>query len=257
MDGTTGGALTRPPQGVAGAVLLLGVVLAGAAPLIPLAVLVSRYEPELLPLFVVPMAVLVAAWRIARDRARDQLTDPLTGLPNRHALLLAAQEAILEHEAEDGYSVGLILLDLDRFRSLNDTLGHAAGDRLLVHIGRRLHRVLRGATGSPRPAADPARATDPPDGAVPGTGFGEPVPGRLEPLGPTGRCPTRGPDGLAPSARWAPPTAAGRPRNYWPTCRPPPSAAAARWWPGWAATSSPCCCPASGGPTPWSGWPKR
>ncbi|MEV0537007.1 bifunctional diguanylate cyclase/phosphodiesterase [Kitasatospora sp. NPDC050463] len=146
MDRTTGGAPTRPPQGVAGAVLLLGVLLAGAAPLIPLAVLVYRYEPELLPLFAVPLAVLVAAWRIARDRARDQLTDPLTDLPNRQALLLAAQEAIAEHE--QGYSVGLILLDLDRFRSLNDTLGHTAGDRLLVHIARRLHRALRsGASG--------------------------------------------------------------------------------------------------------------
>ena len=141
MDRTTGGTPTRPPQGVAGAVLLLGVVLAGAAPLIPLAVLVYRYEPELLPLFAVPLAVLVAAWRIARDRARDQLTDPLTDLPNRHALLLAAQEAIADHG--DDYSVGLILLDLDRFRSLNDTLGHTAGDRLLVHIARRLHRALR------------------------------------------------------------------------------------------------------------------
>ncbi|MBV6699293.1 bifunctional diguanylate cyclase/phosphodiesterase [Kitasatospora aureofaciens] len=149
MDRTTGGAPTRPPQGVAGAVLLLGVLLAGAAPLIPLAVLVYRYEPELLPLFAVPLAVLVAAWRIARDRARDQLTDPLTDLPNRQALLLAAQEAIAEHE--HGYSVGLILLDLDRFRSLNDTLGHTAGDRLLVHIARRLHRALRsgGPAGSP------------------------------------------------------------------------------------------------------------
>ncbi len=153
MDRTTGGAPTRPPQGVAGAVLLLGVLLAGAAPLIPLAVLVGRHEPELLPLFAVPLAVLVAAWRIARDRARDQLTDPLTDLPNRHALLLAAQEAIAEHQGEEGYSVGLILLDLDRFRSLNDTLGHAAGDRLLVHIGRRLHRVLRG--GQPAPGAGP------------------------------------------------------------------------------------------------------
>lgn len=141
MDRTTGGAPTRPPQGVAGAVLLLGVLLAGAAPLIPLAVLVYRYEPELLPLFAVPLAVLVAAWRMARDRARDQLTDPLTNLPNRQALLIAAQEAIADHG--DGYSVGLILLDLDRFRSLNDTLGHTAGDRLLVHIARRLHRALR------------------------------------------------------------------------------------------------------------------
>ncbi|MDH6704927.1 putative signal transduction protein with EAL and GGDEF domain [Kitasatospora sp. MAA19] len=149
MDRTTGGAPTRPPQGVAGAVLLLGVLLAGAAPLIPLAVLVYRYEPELLPLFAVPLAVLVAAWRIARDRARDQLTDPLTDLPNRQALLMAAQEAIAERA--DGYSVGLILLDLDRFRSLNDTLGHTAGDRLLVHIARRLHRALR--SGGPAGSA--------------------------------------------------------------------------------------------------------
>lgn len=132
---------------MAGAVLLLGVVLAGAAPLIPLAVLVYRYEPELLPLFAVPLAVLVAAWRIARDRARDQLTDPLTDLPNRQALLIAAQEAIAQHDGEDGYSVGLILLDLDRFRSLNDALGHTAGDRLLVHIARRLHRALRSGPG--------------------------------------------------------------------------------------------------------------
>ncbi|MFD7640391.1 putative bifunctional diguanylate cyclase/phosphodiesterase [Kitasatospora sp. NPDC059795] len=147
MDRTTGGAPTRPPQGMAGAVLLFGVLLAGAAPLIPLAVLVYRYEPELLPLFAVPLAVLVAAWRIARDRARDQLTDPLTDLPNRQALLIATQEALAAHEGEPDYSVGLILLDLDRFRSLNDALGHTAGDRLLVHIARRLHRALRSGTG--------------------------------------------------------------------------------------------------------------
>ncbi|GAA1237791.1 hypothetical protein GCM10009665_29880 [Kitasatospora nipponensis] len=166
MDRSTGGALTRPPQGVAGAVLLLGVLLAGAAPLIPLAVLVSRHEPELLPLFAVPLAVLVAAWRIARDRARDQLTDPLTGLPNRHALLLAAQEAIADHQDEADYSVGLILLDLDRFRSLNDTLGHAAGDRLLVHIGRRLHRVLRGGHLDPTGPIKGAPAAAAPSGAA-------------------------------------------------------------------------------------------
>ncbi|GAA5011149.1 hypothetical protein GCM10025734_55480 [Kitasatospora paranensis] len=155
MDRTTGGAPTRPPQGVAGAVLLLGVLLAGAAPLIPLAVLVYRYEPELLPLFTVPLAVLVAAWRIARDRARDQLTDPLTDLPNRQALLLAAQDAIARHDGDDGYSVGIILLDLDRFRSLNDALGHTAGDRLLVHIARRLHRALRTGQGrAGRPGRD-------------------------------------------------------------------------------------------------------
>lgn len=140
-------ASTRPPQGLTGAALLLGILLAGAAPLIPLAVLVGQHEAELLPLFTVPLAVLVAAWRIARDRARDQLTDPLTGLPNRQALLLAARAAITEGGSvpptEPIGRVGLILLDLDRFRSLNDTLGHAAGDRLLVQISQRLHDALQ------------------------------------------------------------------------------------------------------------------
>ncbi|WP_327069035.1 bifunctional diguanylate cyclase/phosphodiesterase [Kitasatospora sp. NBC_01250] len=209
MDRTTGGALTRPPQGVAGAVLLLGVLLAGAAPLIPLAVLVSRHEPELLPLFAVPMAVLVAAWRIARDRARDQLTDPLTGLPNRHALLLAAQESIAEHEAEEGYSVGLILLDLDRFRSLNDTLGHAAGDRLLVHIGRRLHRVLRGGQLDARPGLPGAGPGTAPPAPATATGYGAAPTARLDlgavpppPAGPFAAAPpgTGSPAGPYPSA---------------------------------------------------------
>ncbi|WP_229758830.1 putative bifunctional diguanylate cyclase/phosphodiesterase [Peterkaempfera bronchialis] len=154
-----------PLHGVTGAALLLGILLAGAAPLIPLAILVARYEAELLPLFAVPLAVLVAAWRIARDRARDQLTDPLTGLANRQALLLAARAAIAEGSSVPPPApvgrVGLILLDLDRFRSLNDTLGHAAGDRLLVQISHRLHAAL--SSGELLPGAVPGgrRGSDP------------------------------------------------------------------------------------------------
>ncbi|MFJ6213117.1 putative bifunctional diguanylate cyclase/phosphodiesterase [Streptomyces sp. NPDC092296] len=162
MDKYSRGASTHPPQGVTGATLLLGILLAGAAPLIPLAVLVGQQEAALLPLFTVPLAVLVAAWRIARDRARDQLTDPLTRLPNRQALLLAARAAITGGAGPSG-RVGLILLDLDRFRSLNDTLGHAVGDRLLVQISHRLHAALSSGGLLPGPAAPNARrhADDP------------------------------------------------------------------------------------------------
>ncbi|MFF4649931.1 bifunctional diguanylate cyclase/phosphodiesterase [Streptacidiphilus sp. ASG 303] len=158
----------HPAQGLTGAALLLGILLAGAAPLIPLALLVGRYEAELLPLFAVPLAVLVAAWRIARDRARDQLTDPLTGLPNRQALLLAARAAIADGStappADPAGRVGLILLDLDRFRSLNDTLGHSAGDRLLVQISRRLHAALSSGgllPAEPRTGRGRRRSDDP------------------------------------------------------------------------------------------------
>ena len=135
---------------------LVGVLAAGAVPLLPLALLVIRSAPQLLPLFAVPLAVLYAAWRIARERVRDQETDSLTGLANRGALLRAAREAIGSgvgsgvgsgHEGHAGQGrerrwVALVLFDLDRFRSLNDTLGHAAGDRLLVQVGTRLRRAV-------------------------------------------------------------------------------------------------------------------
>ena len=119
------------------AAVFIGVLAAGAAPLLPLVLLTTQHAPQLLPLFAVPLAVLFAAWRIARERIRDQATDPLTGLANRDSLLRAAREAIgrasTAHASGtfDGGRVALILFDLDRFRSLNDTLGHAVGDRLV------------------------------------------------------------------------------------------------------------------------------
>lgn len=60
------------------------------------------------------------------------MTDALTGLGNRRALQAALSGV------EDGAEVALVVLDLDRFKAVNDTLGHAAGDELLVELGRRL-----------------------------------------------------------------------------------------------------------------------
>ncbi|MBC3844070.1 bifunctional diguanylate cyclase/phosphodiesterase [Streptacidiphilus sp. 4-A2] len=129
------------------AAVLVGVLVAGGAPMLPLALLAARHAPQLLPLFAVPLAVFYGAWRIARQRCRDQETDALTGLANRAALLWAAREAIGAEPAPAGERrranrVALVLFDLDRFRSLNDTLGHAAGDRLLVQVGTRLRRAV-------------------------------------------------------------------------------------------------------------------
>jgi diguanylate cyclase (GGDEF)-like protein/PAS domain S-box-containing protein len=69
--------------------------------------------------------------------------DELTGLPNR--LLFADRFAqTLDHVRRTGKTVALLFLDLDRFKTINDTLGHATGDRLLQDVTERLCQSLRG-----------------------------------------------------------------------------------------------------------------
>ncbi|GDY45723.1 hypothetical protein SANT12839_066050 [Streptomyces antimycoticus] len=106
---------------------------------------VAGDTPLLLPLFAVPLVALDSTLWIARVRAEEQLRDPLTGLPNRQWLLERTWTALDESERA-GTRTALVLLDLDRFRSVNDTLGHLAGDRLLLQIAERLRLALpRGA----------------------------------------------------------------------------------------------------------------
>ena len=68
--------------------------------------------------------------------------DALTGLPNRHTLLEFLARALAD--AGDGKTrVAVLFLDLDRFKQVNDTLGHAAGDVLLTHAAERIRRNVR------------------------------------------------------------------------------------------------------------------
>ncbi|MDP9438343.1 MAG: GGDEF domain-containing protein, partial [Actinomycetota bacterium] len=77
-------------------------------------------------------------WRESEKPLRYQaLHDPLTGLPNR-ALLVERLGRALTRTERHGWRVAVLFMDLDNFKVVNDSLGHKAGDRLLVEVGRRL-----------------------------------------------------------------------------------------------------------------------
>jgi diguanylate cyclase (GGDEF)-like protein len=84
------------------------------------------------------------AQRVANEaRVRHQAYhDPLTGLPNRASFVEHLDEAI-RRSKRFGWSLGLMFLDLDRFKRVNDSLGHEAGDELLRVAARRLQGAIR------------------------------------------------------------------------------------------------------------------
>ncbi len=129
---------------------VVGVALLAIAPLI---CVVAIARPVLLPLFAVPLIALDSSLWFARARAEEQLRDPLTGLPNRQWLLERTWTALDEAE-QVGARTALMLIDLDRFRSVNDTLGHLAGDRLLLQIAERLRLALPRGAGAARLGGD-------------------------------------------------------------------------------------------------------
>jgi diguanylate cyclase (GGDEF)-like protein len=118
--------------------VMIAVALLGISPLV---VVVAAATPVLLPLFAVPLIGLDSTLWIARRRAEEQLRDPLTGLPNRQWLLERIWSTLAD-AGRNGSRSALVLIDLDRFRSVNDTLGHMAGDRLLLQIAERLRAAL-------------------------------------------------------------------------------------------------------------------
>jgi len=96
---------------------------------------------------VVAVASHLAAIAIDRDRVQGELLHQarhhqLTGLPNRHSILEVLDRA-LGRARSNRSTLAVMVIDLDRFKVVNDSLGHAAGDRLLVGFGDRLSNLVR------------------------------------------------------------------------------------------------------------------
>jgi diguanylate cyclase (GGDEF)-like protein/PAS domain S-box-containing protein len=80
-------------------------------------------------------------------------SDRLTALPNRFSLEQRLQSAVASAR-EDGSRFALLFLDLDRFKAINDTMGHGAGDEVLREVASRLQKCVRGADFIARPGGD-------------------------------------------------------------------------------------------------------
>ena len=121
--------------------IVVNLVLFGTAPLV--AVAIAQGSALLVVLFAFPLAAIYANAAISVQREHQAHHDELTGLPNRKLLTLRL-DSTLAQAASSGTKVAFLLLDLDRgLKEVNDTLGHAVGDRLLRLVAHRLTHSIR------------------------------------------------------------------------------------------------------------------
>jgi diguanylate cyclase (GGDEF)-like protein len=130
----------------------------------PIAAAITRDKRTIALLVAIGLALLwLTLYRIVSQASRKlrlqsrenyQLAhyDPLTGLPNRTLFIEDAQTACREASRPD--SVAVLLIDLDRFTEINNTLGHVNGDRVLEEVARRLNETFAGTAKPARLGAD-------------------------------------------------------------------------------------------------------
>ncbi len=80
---------------------------------------------------------------VEQELAYDSLHDTMTGLPNRGLFMDRLGQAIKYHKRRPEHTFAVLFIDIDQFKVINDSLGHLAGDQLLISMGRRMRASLR------------------------------------------------------------------------------------------------------------------
>jgi len=94
------------------------------------------------PVVFSPLGVQLGIWAMRKD-AHESVTDPLTGLLNRRGLSLHVED-LLRDTPPACTEVVVVVVDLDRFKDVNDTFGHLVGDEVLIRCARRIKSAVRG-----------------------------------------------------------------------------------------------------------------
>ncbi|MFC5998521.1 putative bifunctional diguanylate cyclase/phosphodiesterase [Quadrisphaera sp. GCM10027208] len=110
--------------------------------LAPLVAVVMEHAPALTALGVLPVLAIHRQAVAERESRHAATHDDLTQLANRKHFVTLAESA-MDLAARSDQSLALLVVDLDRFKEVNDVLGHQAGDRTIVEVGRRLRHAVR------------------------------------------------------------------------------------------------------------------
>ena len=127
------------------AVILSAIVVAGVAVVDPVLPAVMHKAIFVVTALEVSLFSYAFAWRAETQRTQLEAMaahDPLTGAHNRRNMAAELKTAMAA-SVRDGTPLGLLIFDLDHFKSVNDTLGHEAGDRVLVQVSELVRRATR------------------------------------------------------------------------------------------------------------------